>query len=570
MPEVLVTSQQSGRFVYSRGTETVVLKRDEITSLHADTIPELLNALSSIDILERGTPGSQADTSIRGSSNEGVLVLVNGTKIHDPQTGHFTLDMPVDLSAVERIEVLRGGGSTMYGSTAVGGVINIITRNDFTGINGKISVGSFGTIETAAGLGFSNNGSNISCHIRNGKSDGYTQGTDLEYTGVDMLGSFHTEASKIDWNAGLLNKQFGAAGFYSPYPSFEKTMTLLGGITVQRVINSHSIVRARAGARGHGDDFILERNNPDFYRNTHYNRSLVFSGEYAVALGGKYSVVTGVETERTGISSGNLGTHADMNNALYGEFTADAKKAEVSVSLRYDRGFRKENCFTQGAGITVPLGISDRFRLRAEKSFRSPTYTELYYSSPANRGNPALKSEHARSIEAGFEHAGSPIFLGITMFARESTNVIDWIRGVGETVWRAENHGRVGTAGVEMNARTSIAQNWVCRVSAMFLNQSVKQKKGVESKYVLNPPGRTVTGIVTGVLPAEVHCSFMVRYEEKLHGDIQVPVTVSCSRVVKKIKAVVSVHNALNDRYEEIPDLPAPERWYTLRLEYNQ
>ncbi len=96
------------------------------------------------------------------------------------------------------------------------------------------------------------------------------------------------------------------------------------------------------------------------------------------------------------------------------------------------------------------------------------------------------------------------------------------------------------------------------------------RKKGIESKYALNPAARTVAGIAYGVLLAGIKGSIKVRYEEMLDGDVRVPVTISCSKKVSGIKTVLSVRNALNERYEEIPGLRAPGRWYTLRLEYSK
>ncbi|MCE5251561.1 TonB-dependent receptor [bacterium] len=570
LPEVLVTSQRSGRFINSRGTESLVLTRDEITALQAGTIPELLSLIASIDVRERGTPGSQADISIRGSSSEGVLILVNGIEVRDPQTGHFTMDIPADLSRVEKIEVLRGGGSTMYGSRATGGVINIITGDSDRGVNGSVSVGSFGSTGTSAGLSYSRGSSDMSVNVKRGISDGYKRGTDYESTEADIMGSYRSDTVKIGWNMGILDKRFGAEGFYSLYPSFEKTLTLLGGISFQQTINSRNLVRIRAGARGHGDDFLLDRDNPEDYRNTHYNSSFVYSGEYLTYPTNIYSAIVGFETERTGIMSGSLDVRSDRNNAMYGELTADASKAQVSVSLRYDSGFRDEHCFTQGVGISVPVTFSTRFRLRAEKSFRSPTYTELYYNSPANRGNPDLRSEYSRSVEAGLDHTGERISYGMVLFARESSDVIDWIRWEGETEWKAENHGKINTPGIEMNARVSMTETWIFRVSGMVLNQSVERRQGVESKYILNSAARSITGAVTGILPLKTNCSFTVRYEERLHGDSRIPVTVSCTRPFGNFTPVITVRNLLNDRYDVFPGLPAPGRWYTFRLEYNR
>ena len=570
LPEIVIPSQRSALFLSTRGCESVVLNREDIKKFHARTVTELLATVASVDLSERGTPSSQADLSIRGSSFEGVIVLVNGINVRDPQTGHFTMDVPVDLNAIERVEILTGGGSTMYGSQASGGVINIVTRSDVKGVNGGVSVGSHGSREMSAGFGGSVSGSELSGHFRTVTSDGFIDGSDIDLVGIDVTGSFQTENVLCEWNAGVLDKQFGAQGFYAPYPSFEKTRSYLGGVNIQRIIDSNSLLRFRAGARGQGDDFILIRNDPGVFRNTHYNRSYVLSGEYSTAFFDTFTGIVGVESSVVGISSGSLGSHSNRNDAVFGELSGDSKYGNYSLALRYDSGFREEHSLTYGAGIEVPMSTTNHIRLRAEKSFRSPTYTELYYDSPANRGNRALNSELSQSIEAGIEHAGNKLSSGLAVFARKSTDVIDWIREDGEAVWEANNHGEIQTTGIDVKSRLRIAQTWMVSVSAMVLDQSVERRAGIESKYVLNPAAAVVSGSIAGNLPTGFTCSVRARYENILHGDERIPVTVSCSKSMKSVTAILSVSNVFNERYDEIPGLRATGRWITLRMEYNR
>ena len=577
------------------GCETSVLTGEDIRKLHVSGIPELLRTVSSVGLTERGTPGSQADVTLRGSSFEGVLVLVNGINVRDPQTGHFTMDIPVDIESIERVEILTGGGSTMYGSSAAGGVVNIVTHSAARGLSGSLAAGSYGSAEISAGFGcrdtqpfVSTSRSDISMHLRKGTSDGYSRDTDLANTGADVTGSFRSDTIMVDWNLGVLDKQFGAEDFYAPYQSFEKIRTFLGGVSAQRIAGENSLFRFRLGARRHNDDFILDREKPEGYRNTHINRSFVLSGEYTRALAHSVTVIAGIEGVHTGISSGSLGRHADWNNAVYGECTGEVKRCQVSMSLRFDSGFRDEQCLTYGAGAVYPVGQRSSFRLRAEKSFRSPTYTDLYYNDPANRGNPGLESEQSHSLEAGIDYSHGQTTTGLTVFARKSSNVIDWIRDSGETIWRAENHGLLMTTGVELKTGLTIGGNWNGRVSAMILDQAVDRRKGTESKYVLNTAESTVSGALTGTIPVPLRqsasatsgitVSCMVRYENVRHGDDRMPVTVSCSKTIfshkdsktqrKKYTFVVAVRNLFNERYEELPGLRAPGRWVTVRLEY--
>jgi len=105
----------------------------------------LLQLDPSLDLRQRGPGGIQADLSIRGSTFSQTLVLWNGRRLNDPQSGHHNLDVPVPLDAVESIEVLRGAGSSLYGADAVGGVVNIVTRPPERGeMRLRAAYGSFG------------------------------------------------------------------------------------------------------------------------------------------------------------------------------------------------------------------------------------------------------------------------------------------------------------------------------------------------------------------------------------------------------------------------------------------
>ncbi|MBN1294661.1 MAG: TonB-dependent receptor [Candidatus Latescibacteria bacterium] len=554
----------------SCGIESTIFNKDDIDALQASNISELLQEIAAIGIVERGAPGSQADITIRGSSIEGVLVMVNGISIRDPQTGHFTMDIPVDLSDVERVEVLHGGGAPVYGSTASGGVVNIITGCDTNRANGSFSIGSYGSHNTSAGTVIPIAGSAMSLDLHHGSSDGYTSGTDNEISGANVTGSYQTGALTVDWNMGLLQKKFGAEGFYGDYPSYEETLTLAGGLHAQHVLSPDSIIRIKAGARGHDDDFILVRDDPDLYRNTHYNRSVLYSGEFIHSINNNYFAVIGAESEFTGITSGALGNHSDRNNALYSGFTAEKGRANLSVSLRYDSGFRNIDSFVYGTGLMYALSARNHVKIRTEKSFRVPTYTELYYDSPANRGNPFLKPEYTKSVETGYEFTGDNISSGFTVFIRKAYNTIDWIRRYNETIWEAENHGEIITTGIEFKTGFIVTGSLNIRMSAMLLDQDVKRQEGIESKYTLNPAAKIVSGTITGKLPYSLKYMINCRFEEKIEGDTRAPLKISCSKKVSNYTISGQIRNVCNEQYEEIPGLKAPGRWFSLRLEYSR
>ena len=567
LEEVVVTMQGSGRFLESPAASTTVFNNHDLKQMQVSSIPEILGSISAIHLTERGTPGSQADISIRGSSMEGVLLLINGIPVRDPQTGHFFTDIPIDISAIDRVEILFGGGSTLYGSSASGGVVNIVT-SDAAGETGGVSFGSFGTLNAGGSLSSGTEHNRVNANFRMKRSSGYREGTDLRSACATLSGILNAGGWDIRWNGGALNKEFGAQGFYGAYPSYEEVTTFQAGVHAQRALDDHTLIRVRMGGRGHDDDFILLRNNPAYYRNIHYNRSYTLSGEYVKTLPDDRSLLMGLETEAIGITSGKLGNHANSSQALYGEFSGKLGRMSASATLRYDHGYRGEQVISPGLGLVVPFGDGFRGRFRLERSFRSPTYTELYYSDPANRGNPNLQSEKSVSVETGIDRKKGIYETGVSLFAVQTTEVIDWARNPGEKVWLAVNHGRLLTAGVEGKFHAPLIGSWKCLSTFTLLHQWVQNRMGQESKYVLNPAETAVSVTLYGPLAGGVTGALAARYENMVEGGSQAPVSLRLSRKFGSANMKFSANNIANEYYEEIPGLPAPGRWFNLEVEY--
>lgn len=563
----MVTARGSGKFLDAPGMATAVFTADDISRMQVRTLPELLESVASAHILERGSPGSQADISIRGSSPEGVLLLVNGVPVRDPQTGHFLMDLPLRFSGIERVEVLSGGGSAFYGSSATGGVVNIITRNQ-SGVGGSVSAGSFGTLRAEGFFPLAGERGSAVFGASCARSDGYRKGTDGETVSADGSGKWSGDRWVVRGNAGIVHKEFGAQGFYSPYPSYERIMSVQGGINAIRALGDHSLLRMIAGGRGHADEFTLVRNRPSLYRNTHYNRVFLLGMEYVSRSSGGGSLTVGAEGEREGIASGNLGRRSDGMIALYGDVTGTVRRCVCAFTLRYDSGYRSERIISPGVGIVLPVSNVYRVRARVERSFRSPTYTERFYEDPTNRGNPDLHSEQSVSAEAGVDRNTPGCSAVASVFAVKTSEVIDWVRNSGETVWSAANHGRFLTFGAEGRAVVSLVRGWRLTAACMVMRRDVRDRAGSESKYALNTAERSVVSALDGVIAANVACSAAVRYERMRSGNARAPVDVRISRKCGPAVIRFTARNIGNERYEEIPGLPAPGRWFTVELEY--
>jgi vitamin B12 transporter len=167
---VVVTGSVSPDAFGSIGRTLVILTREDLARLPLSNPIDALRLVPSVEVRERGARGVQADFAIRGAAFGQALVMVNGTRLNDAQSGHHNGDIPVSLFDVERVEVLLGGGASVHGADAVGGAINIITRRAGPRFGADLAVGQHDLIEGAATVSRSSTSSPASSTTRTGSS----------------------------------------------------------------------------------------------------------------------------------------------------------------------------------------------------------------------------------------------------------------------------------------------------------------------------------------------------------------------------------------------------------------
>lgn len=248
----------------------VVLSQEEIAVLPVRSLEDLLRLVAGTGIARRGPFGVQADASLRGTTFEGVLVLVNGVRVNDPQTGHFHLEVPVPLESVEKIEVLTGPASALFGAGAAGGVIAITTKNPqqtaASFLAGSHSLSGFSlSVPWKENVGFS---------FSRQESAGFRPDADFMSNQASLTGSWSPKGWKGQWLLSAGSKQFGAWTFYSSrFPhQRERTTTGLFTADIERELSQTVKLQLHAGLRQHRDVYLLEKHRPSWYRNRHRTR----------------------------------------------------------------------------------------------------------------------------------------------------------------------------------------------------------------------------------------------------------------------------------------------------------
>jgi outer membrane cobalamin receptor len=471
-----------------------VISRDDIARSTARNLADLLSERASVDVY--GRSAAQADISLRGSTAEQTLVLVDGVRVSDAQSSHYALDLAVPLDAIERVEILRGGGSALYGTDAIGGVINIVTRRGATSTAVSARGGAAGTAGVALSGGTERGRVAVTGSSEYEKSDGYRAGTDYRIGQARAALSAPVGAGRIDSHVGVGIRDFGANEFYGPYNSTERTGTLTADSRWTAPVGGW-VVSATASTRRHTDRFTLIRDNPAIYENLH--TSWQSTGEVVGRTTlGRAELAVGADVQNAQLTSARLGSHAEWRDAAFMEASAgSASTATLNFGVRGDGSDTYGGFLSPSLAVSAPVADGIRLRASASRGFRAPTWTELYYADPTSLGNSSLVPEQFWSGEAGarFGHAGG-LMLDIGAFARNAQNLIDWVKPTAAPAtapWVATNIGDARYRGVEASLAFPAWRGVESALAATGLDFTDSQGSGLKGKYALRPVTEQIT-----------------------------------------------------------------------------
>lgn len=522
-----------------------------------NTLIDVLRLDPSIDLRQRGANGMQADISLRGASFSQVLVLVNGRRMNDPQSGHHHLDLPVPLEAVERVEVLRGSGSTLYGADAAGGVVQFITRPAEVGeIRAQTGLGNFGSNQQRLSLTGVRGGLSQSISLSRDFSTGFMQGRDFRGLAAHAGTSWTNRAGATGLDLALSDRAFGANQYYGNFNSWERTKTWMASI--RQSLGERTEVSL--GYRRHTDLFVLYRDRPQVYTNHHVAGSWHASLRRRETLAENVSLFYGTEGFGDEIVSTNLGRHDRLRGAVYGLLDVRVlRRFSLSAGMRAEshRGLSEWNPSLAGG-----YWASSILKLRAgvSRAFRLPTFTDLYYRDPANQGDPGLRPEQAWNYEAGADlRPGAKWRLQATVFRRRDSNMIDYARFSPSTPWRAMNVTRLWFTGVETSAAWQ-GRAQVLEWSYTGLNGSAEPVAGLQSKYAFNYAVHSGIFSWTGSLPGAVALRSRIGALDRFGRDAYGVWDLSATRSFGRIRPYVQFGNLTDTRYEEIVGVRMPGR----------
>lgn len=547
---------------------TVITKK-QIENSPATSIDELLQFYSGLDIRRRGSNGVQSDIGIRGSSFEQVLILINGVRMNDSQTGHNTFNIPFDISAVERIEIIKGSSAKLYGQNVFAGVINIITKTSSQEqVTVKAQGGDFKTYDLSASGTFGTEKFTNLFQVSSGASDGYRYNTDYKIQNYFYQSKLKISNGSIGLQAGFSEKKFGANGFYaSPaYTNqYEEMQSSVVSLQYEQKFSNLSVNSSVYWRRGQ-DMYLLKRENPSFYRNMHIGNNVggTVNASYESPIG---ITSVGIDYRKEFLTSSNLGERKrDVTQVFFDhQFRFFNQKLEINPGASW-ANYSGDNFLYPGVDVGFIFNPNHKVFGAVSKGFRIPTFTDLYYVSPTEIGNANLVPESAISSELGYRFQNEKILAKASGFIRNTNDGIDWLKLTEESPWTAENVGKIHLKGFETEFKHQLFPFLNYRLGYTYLDNQYKNKE--LSRYALQNLKHQFVAQLDVKFLKFFSNQLIYKYSERVNLGSYNILDEQLNFRIKDLNFYVLINNLTNTKYVETNLVPMPGRWFHLGFTY--
>ncbi len=520
--------------------------------------PELIaDKFSGVELRQRGSFGIQQDLSIRAGTFEDSRVRLNGIEINDPQTGHFSLELPITSFDLQRA---RLNSNANY--------LEFELKNPRpSGAKAVFSYGqnAFWRQGLSANFSLGKNWNNrISAEHKISSGARQDRGFDIYNF------SFHSLFSpqeRAEWEIffGANQKDFGAGNFYSSFYPQEEEHTKQKFVFLK---NSFSLDSSKWEStfycRRHWDKFILDRHNPSLY--TNYTTTNVYGWQEEMQFGGDFYFKT--DLRRESMDSLKSGRHSRLDKG----FSLGAEGLKFwGFLLDFETGcnrFLKQNLDSVKLKLRKDIGRA-KFWFSFDRIWRPPSFTELYYSSPANLGNSNLSAQRFNNFEVGAEFTlGTAFNFGTDVFYKNQHDIIDWVRNSPSAAWQAENIGKADVEGVDLFLSAKPKIPWLVELKAGYTYTYLSgADKYVYSKYAGDYlRHKLVSKAELKVLGWDL--SLSNRWEFPAERRQYFLWNLSLSRRISQAVLFISGENIFNRDYSELSGIKGSGRWWRIGLEY--
>ena len=623
LDQVIVTATRIPTASYKTGRSISIITADELRDLPVTTVDEMLRYLPGINLNSRNDFGVQSDIGIRGSTFSQVLILVDNVRVNDPLTAHFNNNIPVPLSEIAQVEIIRGPAAASYGSDAVGGIIHIKTRtfvsaemDKSVSTRGNVGIGKHNLNRTDLDVNLQKNKWHFSTAYKANIADGETYvnpnflaGNDpdsLYQNFFDLRTISAAVAGRLGdgWSVygrvGYDYRDFNAKYFYtrSGFDESEETVKSLwtqGAIRYQK--NRHE-VSLTGGYKTTNDLFVF---NPLFSPNEHDTKQIFTNLQHIVHINDKINLASGVQLIDKKINSTDRGDHQNLAVGIYSVLSyALSENWQTHVSLRaeHDENF--------GWEILPQASLSYRqngfvFRTSYGRSVRAADFTERFISSQIpslspgrNVGNPDLQAERSHSFDLGGEYYFNKNGLfSLTGFYRKSSNLIDYSLRNSATIDNVKNlqedadyfyaDNLSGSSVIGLEGLVKYRVNWNNKIDLntqlAYTWLKTKAETGELSKYIANHPTHQL-GLTLDFTAYDFQItsatSISTRQDElvaSIEGSIPKDYLITHLKfgynLSHSFTPYVEIRNLTNTNYQEILGANLPRRWWNVGVTWN-
>ena len=616
----------------------LTFEKEDIKAMPVQSLQDLLEYISGVDVRQRGNEGVQADIGINGGTFDQTLILLNGFKMNDVQTGHHNMNLPIDIESIEKIEILEGPGNRVFGVNSYSGAVNIITDTQKTNrLKLALKGGQYGLMGGNLSASFTKKRLYNFLSLSGNTSKGYLPGETVNNTDFKNLNLYFetgikTKVADFMIQTGFTDKSFGANSFYTPvYPwQYENTKTVFAGYKTiihgknnnfmnsfywRRHQDRFELFRESKYER-QGDYFVDNSDTAEFvhgiYADWNYYKGHNYHKTNLIAFELKYNFKTcigktalGAEYNHAYIQSNVLGTEmedtVDVLFEPYGHYTKAANRLNINLYAEHVYAYKK---FKAGAGISsnynsdfnwnisggvdVSYDFSKRSKLFASinQANRLPTYTDLYYDGPTNKGNPNLQPEHAVTYEMGFKYLSPQLFWQMNAFRRDGKNTIDWVHLPDSSEWQPQNITELTTYGIGISGVFSFNNNpFFKKVSGSYtwLNMA-KQSGDYISKYVMDYLKHKMVFSIQHTVYKTLTASWVFRFEDRegtfsafdpinktytgeAEYDPFILLDVKLNYKMRFLSMYIEINNLFNTEYYDYGNIKMPGIWVKAGIE---
>ena len=570
--QIVIHEQRLGIPFNESSRSIDVVTAEVIAASPANNVAELLNDVAGIDVRQRGPNGVQSDVGIRGGNFDQTLILINGIKLADPQTGHHNMNIPVAIEDIERIEVLKGPSARIYGVNGFSGAINIVTKKPKENtISVGVHTGDHQLIDTRLGISNTVGKYVQSASYSRNASDGYKYNTDYEIEHYTYQGSLGSNGNQLNLLASHSSRKFGANGFYaSPdfMDQYEETHTSFVALDYSKLVAGWYI-SPKVSYRRNKDDYVFLREDPSFFNNVHVSE--VLNTEVQARSSNRLGIFqVGAEYNMMNLESNNLGMRERNTATINAEQRILLMDEKLDITPGVSYSYFSDLDAKVFPGLDIGYELTTNFKVfgNAGYTYRVPTYTDLYYEDRANVGNENLQPEEALSMEVGAKYIQSNFTTQIALFSRQGNDLIDWTKSDSTSKWQPINIGDITTNGMEISAQWRFHATGKYGFSNLginytFIDADQSDVDAFLSRYTLEHIKHQLGARVAYHI-GDLHHNIQLRYVDRVNLDDYTVVDSKLYYETKEVRLSLNINNLFDRKYRETNLVELPGRWLSI------